>query len=98
AGAGRSAGLARLLDLFEVGAPAVVQLALVGLAEHLVGLPDLLELCLGLLVIRVQIWMVLTSELAVGLPNVLLGGRPWHAKYVIVIAPGHAESPSRVAV
>src|SRR4051794_38681720 len=35
-GAGRGTGLAGLLNLLEVVAPAIVLLALVGLAEHLV--------------------------------------------------------------
>jgi hypothetical protein len=70
-------------------APAIVLLALVGLAEDLVRLADLLELGLSLLVVRIQIGVVLTSELAVGLPDILLRGRPWHAEYIVVVTPCH---------
>ncbi len=52
----------------------VVLLALLGIAEHVVGLGDLLEARLRLLVVRVAVGVVLTRELAVGLLD-LLGGR-----------------------
>jgi hypothetical protein len=53
---------------------AVVLLALLRVAEHVVGLGDLLEARLGLLVVRVAVGVVLARELAVGLLD-LLGGR-----------------------
>ena len=51
----------------ERAGAAVVLLALVGVAEDVVGLPDLLEALLGLRVLRVAVGVVLARELAVGL-------------------------------
>ena len=48
--------------------------ALVGIAEEVVGLADLLEARLGLRVAGVAVWVVLAGELAVGLLD-LRGGR-----------------------
>ena len=58
----------------ERAGAAVVLLALLGVAEHVVGLGDLLEARLGLLVVGVAVGVVLARELAVGLLD-LLGGR-----------------------
>ena len=73
-------GLALLLRLLvhpPVGAELVVLLALLGVAEHLVGLVDLLELRLGGLVAGVHVGMVLAGELAVRLLDLLLRRRSW---------------------
>ena len=59
----------------EGAAAAVVLLALLGVAEHVVGLGDLLEALLGLLVAGVAVGVVLARELAVGLLD-LLGASP----------------------
>src|ERR1700684_2351264 len=58
----------------ERSGAAVVLLALLGIAKHVVGLGDLLEALLRLLVVGVAVGVVLTRELAVGLLD-LLGAR-----------------------
>jgi hypothetical protein len=77
-------------------APAVVLLALLGIGQHRVGLADLLELGLGLLVAGVDVGMVLARELAVGGLDVLFGRGAADAEHRVVIAFGggrHATPP-----
>ena len=54
--------------------PAVVLLALLGVAEHVVRLGDLLEARLGVLVARVAVRVIVARQLAVGLLDLLGGG------------------------
>ncbi len=55
----------------ERSAAAVVLLALLGVAQHVVSLGDLLEARLGLLVVGVAVGVVLAREFAVGLLDLL---------------------------
>src|SRR5690606_33153011 len=55
-------------------ADLVVLLALLGVADHVVGGRDLLEALLGGLVARVGVGVVLARELPVGVLDLLLGG------------------------
>jgi hypothetical protein len=66
-------------------AARVVLLALLGVRERVVGLLDLLEALLGLLVIRVAIRMPLPSELAVGALDLVLRRRPLDAEDLVEV-------------
>jgi hypothetical protein len=87
-----------LLDLLPIVAPAVVLLALLGIGEHRVGLADLLELRLGLLVAGVDVGVVLAGELAVGGLDVLFGRGAADAEHRVIVAFGvrrHATPPGK---
>src|SRR2546423_2136551 len=58
----------------EQGTGLVVLLAPVGIAHHVVGRRDLLELLLGVPVARIGIGVPLLGELAVGLADLLVVG------------------------
>ncbi len=70
----------------------VVGRPLLLVAEHLVGLLDLLELLLGLRIIRVAIRMVLHRQPAVGLLDLHRGGRAADTQYLVIVALGHART------
>lgn len=71
-------------------AELVVHLALLGSREHLVGLVDLLEPLLGLVVARVDVGVVLGRELAVCGPDLLHGGSAVDVEdFVIISFFGH---------
>jgi len=69
-------------------AEAVVRGALVGAAEHLVGLAQLLELVLRRFIAGILVRMVLHRQLAVGLLDLLRGGAAFDAQDVVIIAFG----------
>ena len=75
-------------------AAAVVLLALVGVAEDVVGRRDLLEALLGLLVARVAVRVVLARELAVGLLDLVRRRLLVDAEDLVEVALGHV-APSR---
>ena len=81
-----------LLVLAPARADLVVLLALVGVGQDLVRLVDLLEALLGLLVPGVDVRMVLPGELAVGGPDLLLGGGLRHAQHGVVVLEFHQRS------
>ena len=70
-------------------AAGVVLLALLGVGEGVVGLLDLLELLLGLLVAGVAVRVVLAGELAVGLLDLIRARLARHAEHRVQIARGH---------
>ena len=72
----------------ERAAAAVVLLALLGVREHVVGLGDLLEARLGLLVVGVAVGVVLARELAVGLLDLLGRRLLLDAERRVVVAGG----------
>src|SRR5207245_1856926 len=76
----RSTGPARRLV-----AEAIVEGALVRVGEHLVGLGELLELLLGLLVPRVLVRMVLDGELAERALQLLRGAAPLDSEHFVVV-------------
>ena len=67
----------------EDDAALVVLLALVGIADYVVGGLDLLEALLGGVVVRVAVGVVLARELAVGLLDVLLRGLLVYAECLV---------------
>src|SRR4051794_7519481 len=82
-------------------AAAVVGLALVGIAQQVVGLLDLLEALLGLLVVRVAVGVVLTDQLAVGLLDLVGRRRALDSEHLVGITllghgtPMRLRRPSR---
>ena len=64
----------------------VIALALRGVTQHLVGLVDLLELGLGLLVAGIQVGVVLLGQLAVGLLDLIIRGGAVYAQHLVVIS------------
>src|SRR4029450_7318075 len=70
------AALAAAPPPLERGVPeAIVGGAALALAQHLVGLPDLLEALLGGLVAWILVRVILERELAIGLLELLVAGR-----------------------
>src|SRR5262249_30935732 len=69
---------------------AIVLDTLVGIGEHGVGLADLLEALLGVRVARILVWMVLTSEGAVGLLQRGVVGLAGDAGDRVVVLGRHA--------
>src|SRR3954454_7629877 len=82
----------------EHRAAAVVALALLRIAQGVVGLGDRLEALLGPgLLVRVRV--VLARELAVGLLDVLLGGLLVDPQGLVMVwGPGHGYSAPQVVV
>ena len=72
-----------------IGAKFVVFLALLRVADYLVGLVDFLELDLGVLVVGIDIRMVLARQLAIRTLDLSLASSPRNAKSLIVIAKFH---------
>src|SRR3954471_17631037 len=66
-------------------AAPVVGLALVGIAQQVVGLLDLLEALLGLLVVRVAVGVVLTDQLAMGLLDLVGRRRALDSEHLVGI-------------
>ena len=73
---------------------AVVLLALLGVAEDVVRLGDLLEALLGLLVAGVLVGVVLARELAVRLLDLVGRGLALDAEHLVVVLCGHRRPPS----
>src|SRR5690606_9826607 len=67
-------------------AEAVVGAALVRIGQHRVGLGGLLELLLGLRIVRIAVRMELERELAVGLLQRVGVGRAIDAQHLVVVA------------
>ena len=81
----------------EDAAAAVVALALLGIAEDVVGLGDLLEALLGAGVL-VRVRVVLARELAVGLLDLVLRGLAVDAQRLVVVTRarhGYAATTTR---
>ena len=89
AAAGGAAARAGLLVALPVCPQLVVLLALVVVAEYFVGLVDFLEFAFRLRVIGVHIRMVLAGQLAVGLLDLVLGGRLLDAQRFVVVLVVH---------
>src|SRR5687768_17556909 len=84
----RITGLARLII---IAAELVVKLALLLVAQGLIGLVDLLELRLRLFVVRVAVGVQLAREFAIGLLDFLLIGLALNSQDLIVVS-GHLRS------
>src|SRR4051812_2269948 len=63
-------GLFIRFAMLPVFAVLIVLFSFFWIAQHFVGLVDLLKFFLCIRIVRIQIWMILTRELAVGLFNV----------------------------
>ncbi len=61
----------RRVDLVGVETELVVNLALLLVAQHIVGFRDLLELLLGLLVVGIDVGMIFARGFAEGFANLL---------------------------
>ena len=82
--------LLRLFVLAPVGAELVVFPPLLGIAEDLVGLVDLLEARLSALVAGVDVGMVLPGQFPVRLLEFLLGCGLRHTERRVVILEFHS--------
>ena len=81
-----STGPSTIAGIHPGKAELVVAGLLIRVGEHLVGLVDLLELLLGLLVVRVQVRVVLPGHLLIGLFDLVLGRSLGDAQNLVVIA------------
>ena len=94
--AAEAAGATRTAALLERGmAVTVVGGTFLRILEHLVGLGDLLEHLLRLLVARILVWVKLHGLLAVGLLQFLFVGPLGHAEQLVVIlllSRGHGQA------
>ena len=70
-------------------AVAVVGRALLGVLQNLVGLGDLLEHVLRLLVARILVRVVLHGLLAIGLLQLLRGGVAFDSQQFVIVFFGH---------
>src|ERR1035437_522137 len=83
----------RRVDLVGVEAQLVVDLALLLIAQHVVGLGDFLELLLRPLVVGVHVWVIAPRSLAEGRSNLLRRRRLLHAEravIILVLGRGHS--------
>src|SRR5207247_387830 len=86
---GPRAGARRVPERVPIGPELVVPLAFLGIGQHLVGFPDLLEPGLGLGVALVHVGMVLPRELAIGGLDLFLGGTLRHSEDLVVVLVLH---------
>src|SRR5208282_5864484 len=77
--------------VLPISAEFVVLLALVGVADDLVGLVQLLELDLGVLVVGIDVGMEFAGELAVGTLDFRRAGLSIDAESFVVVAKFHPE-------
>src|SRR5208282_421392 len=77
--------------VLPIGAELVVLLALVGVADDLVGLVQLLEFGLGILVVGIYVGMEFAGELAVGAFDFRPAGFPIDPESFVVVAKFHPE-------
>ena len=90
--AARAEALARVEGRVAV---LVVLRLLVGVAQDLIGLADLLEPLLAGLVAGVQVRMILLGQLAVGLADLVVRGALLQAQDLVVISfLCHRDSPN----
>src|ERR1017187_6505310 len=81
--------------VFGVEAELVVHGTLLGVAEYVVGFLDVLEAVLGGLVTGVEVRVVLTSQLAIGLADLLRVGFARYAEgFVVVVLGSRHRFPS----
>jgi hypothetical protein len=79
-------------------AELVVELPLLGVAEDVVRIGDVLELLLRLLVPRIDVRVMLPGQLAVRLPDVVRAGVTWHPEGGIQILGFGHQPPARSLV
>src|SRR5262249_3550163 len=92
---GAEAGAAGAPTMLEGGvAEAVIGGALVAVLEHLVGLVDLLEAMLAVLVARIAVRVMLHRGLAERGLDFRIARRPLNAERLVVVALGHLAPSS----
>src|SRR5581483_10421243 len=84
-----SPGALPLFVAAPVGAELVVLLSLLGVGEDVVRLVDLLEALLGRLVVRVEVGVELTGELAVSRADLFVGGSLFEPQGRVVVLELH---------
>jgi hypothetical protein len=73
-------------DIIETGlAPAVVELALLGVGQHFIGGADLLEAFFGLAIARIAVRMILHRQLAIGSFDLFGRGVSLHPENLVVV-------------
>src|SRR5579863_4889183 len=86
AGPGASVGLGgRRINIVRVKTNLIVDFALLGIAQNIIGFRHRLELLFSHLVARVDVGMVLASKLAESLANVLSRGRLLYSEQLVIV-------------
>src|SRR5262249_27874575 len=75
----------RRIDVVRIEAELIVDLALLGIAQNVIGLGNLFELFLGLLVAGIDVRMVFSGQLAKSLAYVLLRSVLFHTQNAVII-------------
>src|SRR5579883_1023006 len=65
---------------------AVIGSTLLRIGQHRIGFRTFLKSLFGIWIVRIAIGMILHGELAVSAFDLLIGGRPHHTEYFVVIA------------
>ena len=76
------------VDLVGIEADLVIDLALLFVAQNIVGLGDLFELLLGPLIVGIHVRVVLARGLAEGLADLLRRGRLLDAERCVIVFVG----------
>src|SRR5581483_3487203 len=79
----------RVADMVAVGPVLVVNLALFGVRQHVVGFGDLLELLFSRLVARIHIGMILARQAAIRLADLIGRSTALDAEQVVIIFASH---------
>jgi hypothetical protein len=77
--------------VFPIRAELVVLTPLFGIAEDLVGLVNVLELRLGLLVVGIYVRMILAGELTIGRLDIGFGGVALDAENLVIVFKFHSN-------
>jgi len=80
--------LVGMLPIFPV---LIVFLSFFGIAQHLVGFVNLLKFFAGVRIIRIQVRVHLTGQLAVRLFDLIVRGCFRYAQYAIIIDKVHVQ-------
>src|SRR5471030_674590 len=90
--------LARGVTVVRVEADLVVHLALLGIAQNVVGFLDVLETIFGGFVAGVQIGVVFARELPVGLTDFVRVGFAGNTESFVVLVPGSSGHKKRAGL
>jgi hypothetical protein len=77
--------------VLPIRAELVILTALLGIVQHLIGLVDVLEHRLGLLVVRIYVRMILARELAVRRLDIGLRCGPLDAQSLVIVLEFHGN-------
>jgi hypothetical protein len=82
--------------VLPVWAELIVTLALVGIREHLIRFVDLFEALFGPAIPGIQIRVILSGELAVGLPDLVVRSVPLNPQSLVIVLKLHsAQAPGK---